>query len=146
MTRPRLLDLFRGEGGAAEGYKRAGWDVTGVDIQPLGHRGPGEFILADALDYVTRFGRHYDAIHASPPCQGYSIATAGNPGARAKHDRLIAATRELLVATGRPWVILERLESELDGAQHEKHSLEQMRAYRAANPLLQQLEIIGDPQ
>ena len=41
---------------------------------------------------------------------------------------------------------LERLESELDGAQHEKHSLEQMRAYRAANPLLQQLEIIGDPQ
>ncbi len=115
MARPRLLDLFRGEGGAAEGYVRAGWDVTGVDIQPLGHRGPGEFIMADALNYVARFGRQYDAIHASPPCQGYSIATAGNPEARAKHDRLIAATRELLVATDRPWVIenVEQAASEL---------------------------------
>ena len=50
-------------------------------------------------------GHEFDAIHASPPCQGYSIATAGNPEARAKHKRLIAATRELLVVSERPWVI-----------------------------------------
>ena len=105
VSGPRLLDLFRGEGGAAEGYTRVGWNVTGVDIKPLGHRGPGEFIQADALAYLAEHGREYDAIHASPPCQGYSIATAGNPGARAKHQRLIAATRELLILTGRPWVI-----------------------------------------
>jgi len=30
-TRPRLLDLFCGAGGAAMGYHRAGFDVVGVD-------------------------------------------------------------------------------------------------------------------
>jgi DNA (cytosine-5)-methyltransferase 1 len=29
----RLLDLFCGAGGAAMGYARAGFDVTGVDIE-----------------------------------------------------------------------------------------------------------------
>lgn len=105
MSRPRLLDLFRGEGGASQGYVDAGFDVTGVDLKPLGHRGPGRFIQGDALAYLAEHGREYDAIHASPPCQGYTIATAGNPAARAKHVRLIAATRELLKLTGRPWVI-----------------------------------------
>lgn len=103
--RPRLLDLFRGEGGATQGYIDAGWDVTGVDIKPLGHRGKGKFIQGDALAYLAAHGHEYDAIHASPPCQAYSVATAGNPGARAKHKRMIAATRELLNLTGRIWVI-----------------------------------------
>lgn len=101
----RLLDLFSGQGGAAAGYIAAGWDVTGVDIADHGKRYPGTFIQADALSYLASHGHEFDAIHASPPCQGYSIATAGNPAARAKHKRMIAATRELLVLAGRPWVI-----------------------------------------
>lgn len=103
--KPRLLDLFSGEGGAAAGYIAAGWDVTGVDLKPLAHRYPGMFVQGDALAYLAQHGHEFDAIHASPPCQAYSISTAGNPTARGKHKRLIAATRELLVLTGRPWVI-----------------------------------------
>ena len=34
MSRPRLLDLFCGAGGAAMGYHRAGFDVVGVDNRP----------------------------------------------------------------------------------------------------------------
>ena len=34
----RLLDLFCCEGGASEGYRRAGFDVYGVDL--FRHRGP----------------------------------------------------------------------------------------------------------
>ena len=115
VSRPKLLDLFCGEGGAAVGYDRAGWDVFGVDLGglkadgtptlgPLRHY-PFAFHRGDALAYLAEHGHEYDAIHASPPCQGYSIATAGNPGARSKHKRLIAATRELLIVANRPWVI-----------------------------------------
>lgn len=107
MRRPQLLDLFCGEGGAARGYMDAGWRVHGVDLKgSVGNRYPGsDFIEADALAVLAKYGHEYDAIHASPPCQGYSIATAGNPTARAKHKRMIDATRELLILTGRPWVI-----------------------------------------
>jgi DNA (cytosine-5)-methyltransferase 1 len=101
----RLLDLFCGQGGAAAGYIAAGFDVTGVDTTDHSRRYPGEFIHGDALVYLAEHGREYDAIHASPPCQGYTIATAGNPTARAKYERLIPATRELLKDTGKPWVI-----------------------------------------
>jgi len=105
MSRPKLLDLFCGQGGAAAGYIAAGWDVTGVDITDHSKRYPADFIQGDALAFLAAFGSTFDAIHASPPCQGYSIATAGNPTARAKHKRMIAATRELLALTGNPWVI-----------------------------------------
>lgn len=102
----RLLDLFSGEGGAAAGYKAAGFHVTGVDLADKSARYAGdEFVQGDALAYLTDHGHEYDAIHASPPCQGYSISTAGNPDARGKHAQLIAETRWLLTLTGRPWVI-----------------------------------------
>jgi DNA (cytosine-5)-methyltransferase 1 len=100
--KPRLLDLFCGEGGAGEGYRRAGFDVTGVDINPQ-PRNPHRFILADALEYVRQHGREYDAIHASPPCQHYSWATP--KGYHDNHPDLIAATRAALQETGKPFII-----------------------------------------
>lgn len=105
MSRPVLLDLFCGQGGAARGYIDAGFDVIGVDLADHSARYPGDFMRGDALVVLAQLGSTFDAIHASPPCQGYSIATAGNPEARGKHKRLIAATRELLALTGKPWVI-----------------------------------------
>lgn len=101
ITRPRLLDLFCGAGGAASGYARAGFDVIGVDRdrQP---RYPCEFIQADARSY---FGRpdlldRFDAIHASPPCQRF----AARGQQRRTHPDLIAETRAAL-AGPRPYVI-----------------------------------------
>jgi DNA (cytosine-5)-methyltransferase 1 len=102
----RLLDLFCCEGGAAVGYERAGFQVTGVDLDPkFAKRYPFEFYAADAIEFVETYGHEFDAIHASPPCQAYSVATTGTPGARANHPTLIEPVREALTASGKPWII-----------------------------------------
>lgn len=98
----RLLDLFSGAGGAAVGYHQAGFtEIVGVDCAPQ-PRYPFPFVEADALEYVTAHGQEFDVIHASPPCQAYSVlrhlARKGSPA-------LIEATRAALQATGKPYVI-----------------------------------------
>jgi len=100
--RPRLLDLFCGAGGAAMGYVRAGFDVVGVDIKPQ-PRYPFEFRQVDVFAVSLPWMRTFDAVHASPPCQHYSVVTpAAN---RASHPDWLAATRGLLRMVGAPWVI-----------------------------------------
>jgi DNA (cytosine-5)-methyltransferase 1 len=101
--KPRLLDLFACQGGAGEGYRRAGFDVTGVDIEPQ-PRNPHRFVQADALEYLAAHGHEFDAIHASPPCQAFSLAT-GFHGTQANHPDLVDPVRQLLEASGKPWVI-----------------------------------------
>lgn len=86
------------------GYHQAGFNVVGVDITHQ-RRYPFTFVQADAIEYVKEHGNEFDAIHASPPCQAYSIATAGTPGARVNYPDLIIPTRDALIATGRPYVI-----------------------------------------
>jgi DNA (cytosine-5)-methyltransferase 1 len=103
VSRPLLLDLFCCEGGAAMGYHRAGFEVIGVDLEPQPLY-PFRFIQADALDVLKPGGPMplVAAIHASPPCQSYSTM-ANRHGS--DELELIAPTRELLEATGLPWVI-----------------------------------------
>lgn len=100
----KLLDLFCGAGGAAVGYYRAGFiDITGIDNRPM-PRYPFEFIQTDALEYLEAHGREYDVIHASPPCQRWTIAQNAAKNAEA-HPDSIAPTRDLLIATGKPYII-----------------------------------------
>ena len=101
MSRPRLLDLFCGAGGAAMGYHRAGFDVIGVDINPQPHY-PFEFHQADALTFPLD---GFDAIHASPPCQAYSRMRHLPWVGRVDHPMLLAPMWKRLSATGVPWVI-----------------------------------------
>jgi DNA (cytosine-5)-methyltransferase 1 len=101
VTRPRLLDLFCGVGGAGWGYWQAGFDVIGVDIENQ-KRYPFEFILGDVFDVLPTIAGAFDAIHASPPCLAY--VDEGHRY-RTNHPDLIAPIREALIATGKPWVI-----------------------------------------
>jgi len=66
----KLLDLFCGAGGAAEGYHRVGFEVVGVDHKKQKNY-PFEFIQMDAFKALERFGPYVDVIHASPPCQAW---------------------------------------------------------------------------
>lgn len=112
MARRRLVDLFCKAGGAAEGYRRAGFEVLGIDIEPQPNY-PFEFIQADALAFMDRLLAGgtwewkglglFDAFHASPPCQAY--IRSGQVAKDGRHPKLIGPTRKLLEATGKPYVI-----------------------------------------
>ena len=89
MSRPRLLDLFCGAGGAAMGYHRAGFDIVGVDIAPQPHY-PFEFHQADAMTFPLD---GFDVVHASPPCQVFTAYRRKGYGVGDDYPDLIAATR-----------------------------------------------------
>lgn len=116
----RILDLFCCQGGASEGYRRAGYVVYGVDLDPQPHY-PFAFHQGDALEvlhillaggfiaFTRRDGTverlrlsDFHAIHASPPCQR---RTKAQKIMKNEHPALIAPTRELLERTGLPYVI-----------------------------------------
>lgn len=97
------LDLFCGAGGAAYGLRCAGFCVLGVDVNMQPRYAGCRFIQGDALEYLAAHGHEFDAIHASPPCQGYSTLKAMHPNK--EWPLLIDLTRKLLRATGKPFVI-----------------------------------------
>jgi DNA (cytosine-5)-methyltransferase 1 len=102
MSRPHLLDLFSGAGGAAVGYHRAGFEVTGVDIA-LQPRYPFRFIQADALEFLASVKPgEWDVIHASPPCQKHTTLAALQSR---EYPDYIAAVRAELERIGGVWVI-----------------------------------------
>lgn len=99
--RPKLLDLFCKQGGAGMGYHLAGFDVVGVDLDPQPYY-PFRFIQGDALQFLAENGGHFDAIHASPPCQAHSLTQRIQ---RNEHPDLIGQTRELVELAYKPYVI-----------------------------------------
>lgn len=119
VSKPVLYDTYCKAGGCTKGYQRAGFEVWGVDIEPQPRYCGDRFIQMDALAFIRAvLAGEYpmpDAWHSSPPCQGYS---------RLRHlpwlkDRtwplMIDETRELLQATGRPWIIENVEDAPLDG-------------------------------
>jgi len=99
----KLLDLFCGAGGAAEGYRRAGFtEIVGVDIKPQ-PRYPFTFVQGDASCPSDRWDMfEFDLIHASPPCQVHSKT---KHLAADHHQDLVDTTRRLLRRAGKPYVI-----------------------------------------
>jgi DNA (cytosine-5)-methyltransferase 1 len=76
------------------GYHRAGFDIVGVDLEAQ----------PDALTFPLA---GFDAYHASPPCQAYGGLARVNiaRGHTIRAPKLLDPVRDLLAATGRPYVI-----------------------------------------
>lgn len=106
LAKPKLLDLYCGQGCIVGTDKLPGYcqyfDVTGVDFVPQ-KRYPHAFVQSDALDYLAAHGHKFDAIHASPPCEGFSKLTLKKY--RPNHANLIPHTRYLLQTLDKPYVI-----------------------------------------
>ena len=103
----RILDICSGAGLAAIGYHQAGWDVVGVDIAPQ-PRYPFRHICQDALEYladIEYIRQNFDAIHASPPCQLYSLSTAPQRAQGKQYPDLVSPIRVAIEQIGLPWVI-----------------------------------------
>lgn len=98
-TKPKLLDLFCGAGGAAMGYHQAGFEVIGVDIAPQ-PRFPFEFHQADAMTFPLQ---GFDVIHASPPCQAYSKLRRLHP--TREYPELVEPIRQRIKSTAFHYVI-----------------------------------------
>ena len=113
MSRPKGLDLFCGAGGCSQGYHDAGFDMVGVDLNPQPHY-PFEFVKAEALGFIKDDLRflEFDFIHASPPCQAHT----GVPNRRDDHYDVLAETRELLIASGLPLPLGNRLRARRTGS------------------------------
>jgi hypothetical protein len=103
---PKVLDLFCGAGGASMGYAKAGYEVVGMDIKH-GKRYPFKYIRRDVMTLRPEDLDGFDLIHASPPCQTYSVTKhlrVAQGKTTSKQD-LLAQVRSLLVVTEIPYVI-----------------------------------------
>lgn len=103
-----MVDLFSGAGGTAMGfYQAAPFQIVGVDIKPQ-PRYPFTFRQDDVMELLSKqinvFKNWADVINAAPPCQGYSVTRHMNPNAES-YPLLISTVRELILATGIPYVI-----------------------------------------
>lgn len=98
-----IVDLCCKAGGASVGYSRAfpGAEIIGVDIEPQPNY-PFTFVQGDALTFPLA---DCDLVHASPPCQAYSVAAAARRGTGVSYPDLVDSFRRRLVEAGRPWVI-----------------------------------------
>jgi len=96
----KALDLFCGAGGAGMGLHRAGFDVTGVDINPQPHY-PFTFVQGDALAQDLS---GFDLVWASPPCQAHTAMQHIRKNKEAHMD-LIPETRAMLEKWGGPWIM-----------------------------------------
>jgi len=85
------------------GYYRAGFDVVGVDIEPVEDY-PFEFIQADIRDLDFDFVSSFDARHGSPPCQSSSALTKGTNKGR-EYPNLIPYVRDLFERVDGPSII-----------------------------------------
>ena len=141
----KMIDLFCGAGGCSMGYHKAGFDeIIGVDIVDRPNY-PFTFVKMDALEYLRTADLSDVAfIHASPPCQCYSKLKyfSGNVEKWEKeHVDLVAPTRELLIKTGKPYVI-ENVEGaplinpiKLCGSQFENIYTQRPRLFESNIPL-----------
>jgi len=102
VPRPKLLDLYCCQGGAARGYHDAGFDVVGVDINPQ-PRYPYEFHQGDAITFLLAHWREFAAVHASPPCHDHSSLSSLSGVNGTAH--LLEDTRAALQPITVPWVI-----------------------------------------
>lgn len=87
------------------GYSKR-FEVTGIDLKH-GKRYPFNYIRRNVMEIEIDFLREFDVIHASPPCQTYSITKNLRIAQGKTTDKLdlIEPVRKMLIDSGKPYII-----------------------------------------
>ena len=106
----RMVDLCCKAGGCSVGYMQAAQElgitleIVGVDIQHQPNY-PFPFIKADAVRFIKACRNSFDFIHASPPCQAYSIQTISLRKKGQEYIDILKKLRTEMQRTKKPYVI-----------------------------------------
>lgn len=102
----KALDLCGREGGATMGLMDAGFEVTSVDIVKVKANPAHHVVQGDAIEYCREYGSSFDLVYAGWPCQFKTSLQMGTNRVRGYvYPDLIGPGREVMEATGRPWII-----------------------------------------
>ena len=93
--RPRLLELFSGTGSVGLMAERLGWEVVSVDLDPT--HSPTVCVDIRTWDPASTYGA-FDWVHASPPCQEYSICKTRGERDLATANAISAKARAIIDA------------------------------------------------
>lgn len=106
----KLLDLCCKAGGASMCYYQAAKDlrinieITGIDIEYQKNY-PFNFIKCDAVEFLKSNFNFFTHIHASPPCQKYSVSTSKFKAKGKIYPDNLEALKKEMEKTGLPGVI-----------------------------------------
>ena len=100
----RCLELFAGTGSIGHAFKRIGWDVVSLDIDPKCE--PTHVADIRLWDYRLYPHDHFDFVWASPCCTHYSVAkTTGPPRDLQGADNLVSRALEIIAHFGCNWAL-----------------------------------------
>ena len=88
----KLLELFSGTQSVGKVARELGWEVVSLDLKDAD-------INTDILkwDYETQYKpKHFDMVHASPPCTEYSIAKTTAPRDIPAANKIVQKTLEII--------------------------------------------------
>lgn len=110
MAKIKLVDLCCKAGGCSTGYYRAAKamkrsiEIIGVDIEDQPNY-PFDFVKADGIEYFAKNFELFNRVHASPPCQKFSTATAVHRARGEEYSDALYPMRQLIIDHKIPAVI-----------------------------------------
>ena len=88
----RLLELCGGSGSLNRVARSRGWETVTLDNDSRTRPD----LIQDIREFVPMHHGHFDWVHASPPCNFYSIACTGCPRDFERGDELSLAALRIL--------------------------------------------------
>ncbi len=107
-----IVDVFCGAGGASEGARQLGFDVVGVELDPVAaavHEAAGHrTIVADAATFDLATLAGVEGLWMSPPCPDFSTAGRG-AGLEGESGPLVWEVRRWALGLRPRWVTCEQV-------------------------------------